>query len=44
MLDFGTEFSFIAETYMNFSWLGCVVSFIILLFFAQYIWAVYRFK
>ncbi|WP_418248675.1 O-antigen polysaccharide polymerase Wzy [Dialister succinatiphilus] len=44
MLDFGTEFSFIAETYMNFSWLGCVVLFIILLFFAQYIWAVYRFK
>ena len=26
LLDFGTGFSFIAETYMNFSWLGCIVS------------------
>lgn len=32
LLDFGTGFSFIAETYMNFSWLGCVVSFIMPLF------------
>lgn len=29
LLDFGTGFSFIAETYMNFSWAGCIVSLII---------------
>lgn len=32
LLDFGTGFSFIAETYMNFTWLGCAVSFIMPLF------------
>lgn len=29
LLDFGTGFSFIAETYLNFSWLGCIISFFI---------------
>lgn len=32
LLDFGVGFSFIAETYLNFSWFGCVVAFIFPLF------------